>query len=65
MSALYCTYFHNGILKRAVLSQRQYETYSKDTSISDLQIHASQQLMESSYAQSKGRDANSRSILLG
>ena len=64
MSALYCTYYQNGILKRAVLAQRQYESYSKDSSISGIQIHANQSLMEASYAQEKGLNIKPRSILL-
>jgi hypothetical protein len=62
---LYCTYYQNGSLRRAVLSQRQYEMYSKDPAISQLVIHGSQQLMETAYNQAKGVSGVSRTLLHG
>lgn len=65
MAAIYCTYSQNGILKRGVLSPTQYEKYSKDPSISNLQVYASQAFMEESYNSIKGVKSNPKSILFG
>ena len=51
---IYCTYRQNGQLKRGILSQKQYEAYSKDVSITNLQVHATQHLMEQFYNQVQG-----------
>lgn len=65
MKTLYVTYFQNGLMRRSVLSQRQYETYLRDKSISDLQIHGSQNLMETFYNSSNNINRPVRQILLG
>ena len=52
-------------MKRSVLSQRQYEAYSRDSSISNLQIHGSQNLMETFYNTSNNITKPVRQILLG
>lgn len=62
---LYVTYWQNGILKRAVLSQTQYEKYLKDPSISDIKIHANQTFMESYFNKQKGIDTKPKTFLLG
>ena len=61
---LYVTYQQNGQMRRAVISQRQYESYRKDSTIQNLQIHGSQHLMEDYYNQSNGIDKRSKQILL-
>lgn len=65
MAALYCTYTQNGMMRRAVLSQKQYETYRKDVSIKDLQIHGSQTLMEDYFNQSNSINKPVRQLLHG
>jgi hypothetical protein len=62
---LYVTYQQNGVLKRGVLSQSQYEKYCKDPSISNIQIHANQTFMENYFNQQKGISSNPKSFLLG
>ena len=46
---LYVTYIQNGTMKRAVISQKQYNSYRQDSTIQDLNIHGSQSLMEAHY----------------
>ncbi len=65
MNTLYATYYQNGMLKRAVLSQSLYERYDRDPSISGLQLYASQQFMEAAYNQEKGITGPNKSMLLG
>ena len=65
MAAIYCTYKQNNILKRGVLSPQQYDKYSKDSSVSDLQIYATQSTMEESFNSIKGIKGSFKSILLG
>ena len=63
--AVYCTYESNGSLKRGVLSQTQYLKYSQDSPIHNLQIYATQSLMEAGYMQKKGVSGNPKTMLLG
>ena len=65
MSALYVTYLQNGMLKRAVISKKQYEAYRKDISIKDIQIHGSQNLMEDFYNSTNGISKPIKQILCG
>jgi hypothetical protein len=65
MNTLYCTYYQNGMLKRAVLNQAQYERYDKDPSVTGLQLYASQQFMEAAYNQEKGIAGSNKTMLLG
>jgi len=64
-NALCVTYKQNGQLRRAVLSQQQYNMYLKDSSIQELQIHANQSLMEAYFDQSNGINKPRKQILLG
>ena len=52
--ALYCTFSLNGQMRRGMLSQKQYDNYQKDMSVTNLQIHASQMMMETFFNQSNG-----------
>jgi len=61
MKTYYVTYKKNGVFKRGVLSESQYKTYSSDNSISDLEIHPTQQIMEEYY---KG-SSSGKKLLLG
>lgn len=65
MGTVYATYSQNGTLKRAVLNQNLYSKYANDPSIHNLQIYASQTLMEQAYLQEKGILGNPKSMLLG
>lgn len=63
MAALYATYKQNGILKRGVLSQQLYEKYSKDSSISELQLFPNQSFMENAFNEAKGIPSAFKQIL--
>ncbi len=65
MGTVYCTYSSNGSLKRGILSQAQYSKYSNDPTIHNLQIYASQSLMEQGFMQEKGILGNPKSLLHG
>lgn len=64
MSTVYVTYESHGSLKRGVLSQSQYDKYSKDPSIHNLQVYASQRLQEQAYNEAKGISGKGKSMLL-
>lgn len=64
-SAVYTLYKQNGSLRRGVLSQIQYSKYSQDPSIQDLQVYASQQLMEQAFLNEKGISGKPKTMLLG
>jgi hypothetical protein len=61
MEIYYVTYKKNGISKRGVLSEVQYKTYSSDNSITELEIHPTQQLMEEHFSGAK----NNKKLLFG
>jgi len=65
MKTLYVTYQQHGNYKRGVISQRQYESYLKDSSIENLQIHGSQTLMEEHYNSSTGKVSSTKQLLHG
>jgi hypothetical protein len=65
MSTYYVTFKKNGILKRGVLSESQYKIYNSDNSVSDLEIHPSQVIMETFYNQAIGKNGSSKTLLLG
>jgi hypothetical protein len=64
MNSLYVTYKVNGQLRRGVISQQQYTRYQQDASITDLQIHASQVLMEEYYNNVTGNPNKPKKQLL-
>ena len=62
---LYCTFTQNGRMRRAVLSQKQYDAYRKDSTIQNLQIHGSQNLMETFFNESNGINKPVKQLLYG
>jgi len=61
MKCYYVTFKKNGILKRGVLSESQYKTYNSDDSVTELEIHPNQKIMEEYYS----GNSNGKKILLG
>ena len=62
---LYVTYTLNNQMRRAVISQRQYEAYRKDASIQNLQIHANQNLMEQAFNEVNGIKNSTKQLIYG
>lgn len=62
---IYVTYFQNGTMKRAVLSERQYMNYQKDITIKNMQIHGNQRLMEAFFNESNNINFKQRQLLYG
>lgn len=62
---IYVTYYQNGVMRRAVLSERQYTAYQKDISIKGLQVHGNQRLMETYFNETNGITKNQRQLLHG
>ena len=65
MGTVYVTYSQNGSLKRGILNQNQYSKYANDPTVHNLQVYASQMMMEQAYNEEKGIMGNPKSMLLG
>jgi hypothetical protein len=59
----YVTYQVNGLLKRGIVGQKQYEDFQKDSRISNLQAYPNQTFMEKAFNESTGRP--NRQVLNG